>query len=361
MIIIMRYDYDEDWTKVLIQVISLIAYPVIFFTYILRAFRLAYAFNQYLPIINPDRKANILKRKYARDSYLAKLLACSVVPFIIVIIVSISTSNLFLTPHGLDSEEPDGLRFALDIVQVIQEYIFVYMIYLLRNVEEQFSINRELQLVCTSWIIFSNLIHYMRQNYYLLTVLVLLHMVVLFLITVVYPVLRSFCFVIIPFTCTTECVNTLELTLNNEITYGYFEKYLAFEKSDGLPYLYFWIEVVLYKETKSQSAMKSEAQRICKNYLQNNSEFYKRITDGQRAEFVRDFHEVNQRIQNFASDQELTDEAAEVFDDIQTVAFKLLETIYFPGFRSSSHFQLLLEELEKRESIYAQLVNSNMI
>lgn len=313
-----------------------------YFPYLLRGYRLHFVFYTELGR-RPQEEAYFLTHlKRSKQTWLLKVLFFLMLPIAILAALLAAFANLNKNgPHKYHKDYSfESIYIA---VQFLEDILFITMMYSLRHVSKDYSMTRELLIVCFLW--YLNSVFSLRYEYYgfwwyeLLT-----RNVVIMCVSVLYPLIKSYHQPSLNDNMTLEALYVLPLVLEHEVSFTYFEAYLR-SKNTGLNL-----------RPTNEEAMEAAGLTVLHLYM--SCKVHKHNPNDYSPEtLLADFQSFKAQYELLPTDlmqeveQDLTGEEGrlEGLTAAETFLFELLRTFYFPMFQRSMLFGCLCKEVEQAE------------
>jgi len=315
-----------------------------YFPYLLRGYRLYFVFHTELGR-RPQEDAYFLQHlKRSKQTWLLKVLFCLMLPIAVLVV-------LLGTVLSADQEEPhehtSNTHYRFDsiytAVQFVEEILFILMIYSLRHVSKDYSMNRELLIVCFLWYfnsVFSLRSKYMQFWWYEL----LIRNTIIMCVSVLYPLIKSYKQPALNTGLTLAALHSLPIVLENELSFSYFETFLR-SKNCGVA-----------QHPSNEEAMEAAGQTVlhlymmCKVHKICPSDYPSEtlLNDLQAFKALYELlpTEMMQRVER---DLDGDDGGSEGLLAVEGFLMELLRTFYFPMFQRSALFGCLCREVEQAE------------
>lgn len=209
------------------QSINILSSFLGFLCYILRAYRIYFIFK----LDSTWNSTHSYFRKYihrARQAWLLKVLALGMIPALIVAVVifcSCESSDYIISSNNEETRK-EFIQPEYLFLTFVQELVFIFSINLLRNVNDDFNMTKELFWVGLLWYLrtlFSIVPNHLEEFRYVTMVLKNLG---LLYISYIYPLFCSYYTNKTTEIITIEMLGSLELMLQCRFTLEYFEKFL---------------------------------------------------------------------------------------------------------------------------------------
>jgi hypothetical protein len=313
-----------------------------YFPYLLRGYRLHFVFYTELGR-RPQEEAYFLTHlKRSKQTWLLRTLFLLMFPIAI-----LSVLLAFFGHMDEDGPQNNHLEYSFDsvyiAVQFTEDILFILMIYALRHVSKDYSMTRELLIVCFLWYfnsVFSLRYEYLGFWFYEL----LARNVVIMCVSVLYPLIKSYHQPSLNDNMTLEALYMLPLVLEHEVSLTYFEAYLR-SKNTGLNL-----------RPTNEEAMEAAGLTVLNLYM--TCKVHKHTpSDYPAATLLADFQSFKAQyellptelMQRVAKDLDGDDGWSEGLMAAEMFLFELLRTFYFPMFQRSVLFGCLCKEVEQAE------------
>ncbi|CAG9324644.1 unnamed protein product [Blepharisma stoltei] len=250
--------YNSAW-QYTYQSISIISRYTLFFSYVLRGYRVYFIFH--LDKNRDERDSYFRKNKQrTHQKWLLKALSILMSPiFLLAIFNSISAVHKYFPTSSCFSRNTVFELYTLMIyiaISFIEELIFVIIVYVLRNVNDDFKMQKELTFVCLIWVIAGVFKIDSMKRYHILTFTdngwrwaSLIRDNIAMLATSFFPLIRTYYGEDFPEILTIEMLQSLDLILNCRVTLDAFEQALMDDINDdkGPEYIHLWLKCECYK------------------------------------------------------------------------------------------------------------------
>jgi hypothetical protein len=320
-----------------------------YFPYILRCYRLYYIFNldKYWDEQDSYFRRHIYRTK---QSWLIKQLFVYMLAVVVLLFMTTAVKSIkkYMPSSREDSETVERISASiLIIICFIEEMLFIVSVYLLRNVDDDYNMGNELVLVCFLWSSCSFFSIY-RNEIWVYSGIV--RNFCILIVSTMMPLAKSFTYTAFGESLTFEILQTLQLVLQHHVSLDKFEQFLTREgdiknsrsstdlvQNRGLEYLNFWIRC---------ENLKFEFDRAKLAEIYN--EYF--TSENSAIEFPQDLEDEVHTIYNDERDIEV------IFNSCQEHVFQILNTQYFPKFKKSTEYDLLVHDVAK-DNIYTQRIN----
>jgi uncharacterized membrane protein len=227
---------------------------------VLRCYRLYFIFNLDNKRDETDSffNANIQR---SGQKWLFKVFITSLWPVVIiaVLIALIPEISSYFPAAYYEETEPNSGATANFIsegiylfVLFIEEIVFIFSVFKLRNIQDDFKITVEMSLVCALWVLTGMVSIFTNVNVWLVEVIVRNHLIMI--MSSIYPLVKSFNAESFEEVITLEMLQSLELILQSEVILNTFEKVIQLKtvkNYKGCEVLDLWLkcENFRFKET----------------------------------------------------------------------------------------------------------------
>ena len=314
------------------QSLNVIFHYVLFFPYVLRAYRM------YL-IFKVDKHWGSTLNKYSRQYHRTRqlwmfvvFLVC-MVPFLIMVFIILTDCKL---SEYLPASEYDEHKFFSETlylsISFIEQLFFILAIYYLRNISDDYKMTQELTIAVVTWFATPSLTLFPPINLEKFKSLPgLLRNLILFIISAVYPIICSFFDKNTQEILTIEMIESFESILQSKLPLDQFEKYLKdceARANDSKIQLLGYNLLGLYMK--------------CENYLMSSEGI-------EKDELIKDLVDTEFVPVNFVNNSK------ESFDEFIRIAKEnisiMLKDEFFEGFKNNWRF-LELKRYVNRQEIY---------
>lgn len=221
--------HDEEWNYMvrgLFKVSIIFFHYMVYTPYILRGYRLSYIFNLDKTW---DEQDNNFKKNIHRISqtWLIKHLILWLLPVFVILfaISAIPEIGEFVPDTGHQDVVTSRISNSIYIFFCfLEELVFIICIYMLRNVNDDYNINKELIIVCFLWF-FTSLFSAFSNDVWL--IVSICRNFVLMLVSAAWPLYRSYTYGTFQENLTYEMLQTLELVLQHPVSLENFEKFIV--------------------------------------------------------------------------------------------------------------------------------------
>lgn len=228
-----------------------------FFAYVLRCYRVYFIFNL---DSKWDEDDNYFKQHIYRagQRWLTKVFLICLWPVIVLATLRIIVSGINeYIPAAYEDDQGNGSYILEGIYQVImfcEEMIFIYSVYKLRNVQDDFNMSLELAIVCVLWIITGVFSIFTQAWIWRLQVIIRNHIIML--VSSLIPLIKTLVPESFDEVITIEMLQSLELILQSQATLEAFEKFLKKNNErlkNGDLYLQLWLLCEFYRHSRGEN------------------------------------------------------------------------------------------------------------
>eukprot|EP00744_Colponema_vietnamica_P015683 GILI01021988.1.p1 GENE.GILI01021988.1~~GILI01021988.1.p1 ORF type:complete len:403 (+),score=43.11 GILI01021988.1:54-1262(+) len=325
-----------------------VGHVLFFLPYMFRSFRLYFIFNLNKEKLTED-DTFFRQKKRVKESFLLSVFAVCLLPSIIYCILE----SFLPLPSTIDcnSSGAPSQHIFWACLHFVEELILLVAIFLMRDIQDEFSINNELKIICGIWITYSvttsilSFLDLMSMN--LFAAFFVARSLFAHFCSCVWPLIRSYISPPLAIWSSTETVESLDRVLRDPVAFTFFQTFLF--RNFAVEYILFWVEVELFKDIASYNSdmLNSRAQEITEKYLQDGCKLEVSLTKDVRESIILDL--------------ESSAVSVEMFDEAQEEVFKLMNNDFFPRFKQSSCCAELVAELRKQENIHGRLLLSNLL
>lgn len=172
----------------------------------------------------------------------------------------------------------------------------------------------------------------------------------IFIITGLFPIIRSYQRFYLPICTTKECASNFNLLLMNEKTFNSFYYFLRDKMAEGAKLLNFWIDINLFRHNqRKNNKVQILATDIYDKYIKQNAELFIDFPSNLVEGIHKSYLKTEKSLYN------------DIFDELSEFVYDTLNDYYFPAFKTSENFNKLQKDLEFDEILYSRLIQSNMI
>lgn len=311
------------------QSLFLISHFLIYYPYILRAYRL---YLIYQLDSNLDLKKSFFDKAVTRvkEKWLLKTLGILMVPIIIIGILTLSSCDLARIMPGLHSEGTNDYTKSVYLyMSFFEEIVIIFFIYKLRNLHDHYDMSKELTWAMIILLLTNVFAVFPFDIGPLAWLPVVCKNMIMLGISFIYILCKSFMKSREAEVFTLEMLESLELVLQNQTSLACFEKFLA--------------ENELINGTSSITSKGSEILQLfmkCENYLSNPDRgcMDQLVQDVLNSDCLPIFY-INSQKESFEK----------YIEDVKTQLFKLLKNDFYPKFLQSPRCQNLQKHLFNRE------------
>lgn len=196
-----------------------------YFPYVLRGYRLHFVFHSGLTesLSNHDYFLKHLKR--SREVWSLWILTFLMIPVtaaccVFALISELTEIDLYLSENGL------GVFAAIYIaVMFIEQIVLIVGAYALRHVDREYSMSRELLVICALWYLNLVCARFMT-NPAAWGYEIICRNTVIMAISILFPLLQSYRHSDLRATLTLQSLYSLQVVLENQVPYDYFQQFL---------------------------------------------------------------------------------------------------------------------------------------
>lgn len=341
----------------LYQAVMLISHYLFYFPYLLRCYRLYFVFKLGQHWHDTDLPFYELRHR-ASQNWLIKVLICMMFPVLVASFCLFFIPQLTsIYPATYSPDDPDSvtlMQASTILIAFFRELIFIFAVWKLREVNDDFAMTYELSTVCLLWM----------TNSFILTPLFplktwlyscIIRNFLIMCVSSIWPIYKSFGKHAIHVPLTIEALRSLDLVLQNEasceafsnyLKTGYFELELArlsfkpqsFHQQEGYWLLEFWLECEVFKHNFTSE----KAHSIIERYL------------------GRGLLNLPSNIRSSLLDASLLKNPS-LFNDAQDYAFKMLSDYYFQLFQRSMPYSFLAAEITRQDIRLNRLASTSFI
>ena len=300
------------------QVVVIIVHYSYFIAYMLRCYRVYFIFNL---DYRWDEEDGYFKRNLHRagQKWLVKIFLICLWPVIIIATLRIAiqgTEEYFPSSYYEGEDKVSQLSEGIYLfIMFIEELGFIFAVYKLRKVHDDFKMSIELTIVCILWVLTGIFSIFTETWIWRLEVVIRNHIIML--ISSLYPLIKTMQPESFEEIITLEMLQSLELVLQSSITLDAFEKALKNSNDKyrkGSETLQLWLKCEYYRHFKTEEVEKD----IIKSALNL---------------------ELNSKYPS----------------TIQIEVFQLLNSKFFPLFKKSDEYEELLHDIT-RQQIYTHRI-----
>lgn len=327
-LMISRDDANKEVFLRLYQSLDIFLHYAYYYPYLLRCHRLHFIFKANHSSEGNDTKFNE-KSYYAAQSWLIRIYILGLTPFILLgILIFVIPDFHCYVPIVYKGENLDKVWYDEAVyifVCFIEELIFILYIYLLRNLEKDFNMSRELSLICCLWFcnsIFSMLPH----NYWYIESF--MQNIILMSISSIWPLYKSYRGESFDEALTIEVLQNMELLLLNRRALNTFDLFIDSlqesmkEKGKMLLSLWYSIEAYTFNPTV---ALSEEIDRL------------------QQAMFLDRIEECDKEM-----------------DILKESILEELNLVFFTLFKETSYYRKLTKEIERNEIYMSRIMTTSL-
>lgn len=316
---------------------NLIFHYIMFFPYVLRAYRIYLIFK--LDKHWNDYEFSFIKYSHRiSQNWMLKIFLVGLIPFLaMVIIVIYSCEIASYMPASETKTHPNYSQSLYIWISCLEQLFFIYSIYMLREVTDDYKMTQELTVAMLFWFIspmFSVFPPADLGRYS--AVPGILKNLCLFLVSIIYPLVWSFRSSQAQESLTLEMLNSLDLILQNKAPLEYFESFMRSLESrtneSNMEYSGYDLLHIFMK---------------CETFL-----MYPETVD--KEELIDELIKTDIVTFNYLADSK------ETLDDNVLMAkkalFVFLEENYFPKFKKSRQYAILKRIVHRQEIYTGRLV-----
>ena len=310
-----------------------------FFPYLLRGYRLYFVFHSDLDV--KDEEISFVRHiNRAKQTWLLRVLVLMLLPVAVICSLMVTVSSLAsdLPIHMSDTSEYEAVVIADGF---IEEILLLIGIYCLRKVNKDYSMTGELTIIAVLW--YFNSLFSLHSAYSFWRYELLCRNTVIMAVSALWPALLSYQQPDLKEFLTLPALTSLQITLQNEVPFDYFEEYLQY----------------MCRES-SAVGLDSAGPTVLRLYMA--VEVYKDIPTAEAlADFVEDFNALDAVVGILDKEMQGTEPGSEVWlQAVEESLFSLLRNYYFSRFLKSAHFHRLWRFVEQQE-LKTSKVNSTSL
>ncbi|CAG9326821.1 unnamed protein product [Blepharisma stoltei] len=307
------------------RAVAIIVHYSMYFPFLLRCYRVYFIFKV---DFNWDEEDNVFRKNIHRTSqkWLVKvyLYILIVVVAAASIISSLDVINEYfpIAYYDGNSESSQRTEIIYLFVLFIEEMTFVIAVFNLRNVNDDFSMSKELTLICGLWIL-TGLVSTFDDPYWRIESVIRNHLIMV--TSSIYPLWKTYEEqASYEEALTIEMLQSLELILQSKTTLEAFEKALNSQQDNELgiqsgEFLQLWIKCELYRHSPEK--------------------------------------ELEGEIRFGASNLKLSGETISL---IQEEVFGILNVRYFPIFKNSQIYEDLMRDITRQQIYYSRIMQTSL-
>lgn len=304
------WEYNKSgyfWVGTIVTFIHFLTHYLFFIPFLLRSYRLYKIFNIGMKN-NFNDKSSQKDFERIKERYLLKVLIIISLPFVLICITAYIYSPMnFLTVKGTSNNSTRfiPIRMILTFLIFLEQLSAIFVMYGIRNVNDDFSMTKELMFVSFTWIITSP--NNIFGGYSTYSYQILLRNNLVFLVSSIYPLYKSYKVEMLDLPLTEEVLSNIVLILDNQLPLQFFEVFLKRNDVEyggypGLDYLDLWMK--------------------CEYMIHNPSEYIK------LPKIVETLNAPQNNIPY-----------------MKEKCLEILENHYFPLFKDSQEYNLCLKEI----------------
>lgn len=305
------------------QIIVIIVHYSYFIAYMLRCYRVYFIFNLENQADEEDSFFNKNIHR-AGQKWLIKVFLMLLWPvFLIAILrILISGADEYFPPSYYEDQShvtvvSEGIYL---FILFLEELGFIFAVFKLRNVNDDFKMTVEVTSVCVLWVL-TGMFSIFPQNWvWRVEVVIRNHLIMG--ISSIYPLVKSLAPESFDEVITLEMLQSLEVVLQSEITLDAFEKAVKnsnVKSYNGFEILQLWLK--------------------CENYK------------------FKETQELKQEILGHAKHVRIHSKDP---DKIQIDAFNILNQYFFPVFRHSEEYRVILHDVAKQQIYVTRIMQTSL-
>lgn len=312
-----------DWAYILVTLVHFFIHYLYFIPFLLRAYRLYLIF--YIDK-NYDPMDKLFKKKVKRTSekWLLKVALAVALPFILVSIVVYSIGppfNFLLFKDSASSYNEkygEAVHIVALLVTFIEQLLMIFLINLIRNIHDHFSMTKELICISLTWILTSPNNVFGFYSTYSYQILMRNNIVLIF--SSLLPLIKSYKSQVFEMPITEEVLESLDQIFTHKFTFEAFELFLKnselhYKHISGIQYLHIWLRC---------------------EYSKTHPTYQLSLDD----------------FKTFSPETELK--------AFQCKAFEILEHFFFPIFKVSEQFRSCLKEVNFQNIYNSRLEQTSL-
>ena len=319
------------------QALILLFHHLVFWSYILRAYRMYLIFNIDKSFGTRQENPRKIMRRIT-EKWLLRVLLIVTIPVAIVAGVAMAFCHIsqYLPSSETKIDNTEYSRAEFILLSFLEELLFIFSIYLIRNVNDDYRMTKELTIAGILWFsvpIFSVFPFELTRYYFLPTVA---RNGILWYLSFINPLAASHYVKEENDIITLEMIKSIELILVNPITLEYFEKYLIGTES-----------------INESSNFYNSGHELLRLYM--HCESYKNNPE------TTDYHKLTSQIINsscfpyyYTCDSK--DTFTQYVSTVQSLVLQKLKSKYFPGFLKSQYYQILQNYVYIREIYIGRII-----
>ena len=330
-----EYKVTDPNYKVYYAVCTVICHYLYYFPYLLRCYRLKFVFTLDKAWDNTYFRVNI--RRSTQNWLLCVLFVLMLPVLLVAIFIILYPEQVEVVPSSVQSTAISLRTTAIyELVCFLEEVLFVWAVFRLRNVQDDFSMTRELTIVCSIWMCNSAFSKFTQHKWWLYECIC--RNWALILVSSLWPLCKSFQSQGFYEPITTEVANSLDLVLQNQFTLNYFEKFLTSKGNHQAKLLEFWLQCEIYRNQPTYK----QVEEICSKYVFSGEirlpeGFEREISVGKAGE----------------------DRDGRLFLKAQEVVFEQLKELFWQ-FQRSAEFSKMMREVMRQEIYLNRVVATSL-
>jgi len=314
-----HYDKKNEPIENLYQVLVVFLNFTYYFALILRCYRLYLIFKLDCNLENQKFFKKYLHR--TKQKWLLKILGIMMFP-VVVLSVLVFALTEFDLPVSYNGSEKSATKDAIYVFYTfLEELLLVLAVFSLRTIEDTYRMTGELLLITMVW--FTNsFFGVLAVDTWQITIVVR-NFLILGISTGI-PIMRSYRGEEWESSLTVEGLQNLEIVLSNKLSLEYFETFICKQKdTTGEVVLSNWIKCEMYKNNYSEGLLEEIQSEILG---------------------ISDKIDLEDSFINLQEGVNLT-----TITRLQAHLFGILLVNYFPLFKKSTFYELLLREVHKKD------------
>ena len=303
-----------------------------YFPYLLRAYRLYFVFNSEIGRTVQEEAYFLRHIIRSKQTWLLRALVLLMVP-IFCICVLLCTVRPVEKDHPSSTHDNHTFQITYIAVSFSEQILFMFAIYALRNVEKDFSMTRELLVVCIVWYLNAALSYHFPDSPWLYGLMT--RTVIITCISMVTPLVQSFRMPQMKEQLTLQAMYSLHIVLQYELPLEYFEQFLSSCSSPIAPSI------------PQEEELDAAGYAVLQLYLQ--SQIHK--ADPLEGGFLESLKEFTSKYSIFSESlrKRIETEDESTGEEAEKSLFNLLRNYYFPKFQRSLLFGKLCSFVEQSE------------
>ncbi|CAG9313830.1 unnamed protein product [Blepharisma stoltei] len=263
-------DNDESYLQYIYQTLSVLSRYCLFLSYVLRGYRVYFIFHLDKNWDKNDSKDQHFRNNIHRthQEWLLKVFCYLMLPFIVIALLNLVPQiheyypSSYCNARGQDIDLYTLMAYV--ITSFFEELIFIFLVYFLRNVNDDFQMQKELTFVCFLWFVGGFFtINSLDTKY---TVYIknawrwafLIRDNVAMIATSLFPLFRTFHKEDFSESLTIEMLQSLDLILRCRVTLDAFEQAITEYPDDdkGPEFIHLWLKCEYYNHIPSDETEK---------------------------------------------------------------------------------------------------------